>query len=610
MNLKCNLLFLLIASTLIAQTDSTKTKLQFSGNFESNTQWYTNDVNRKIQHDLEPLRSNNYINLNANYGKFSVGSQLEVYYKEALLNFNPQFKGSNFEAYNSKMNFEQFRKQFDQTILGLYFASYKSDKVEITAGHFYEQFGSGLVLRAWEDRSLGINNAFRGVRAKISPLKSTSFTALYARQRTGFEVTTDDILGLNTEINLGELLNFSFAKIALAHSYVSKNSKNDLKYSNFLTKNPFAEKLSNITEINSYRISIEKNSFYLNLEQVIKTKEPLFFANKINYELLKKGFASLVNFGYSQKGLGIDASLRRIENMQTLSERDLKVYSPELTSINFNDRILNFVPSLTKQHHSNLANIYVYQAQAKTALQFDEQIEKFGEIGGQIDIFYNFKKESLLGGKYGTKLSVNASSWFNLKASSFSYFDAAGKFKPTYETEMFKGNQKYFSDYNIEITKKFSKRISSVFSYINMEYNDQYIRGIFNENLIKSNILFAETTVTMQKSKSVTFGLEHMWASADRKNWVSGNLEYNHNENFSVFVMDMYNYGFDPKQKLISETDLFDIHFYNFGGAYRKGSTRIALNYGRQRGGLVCAGGVCRFVPPSTGLGLQLSTSF
>jgi hypothetical protein len=74
--------------------------------------------------------------------------------------------------------------------------------------------------------------------------------------------------------------------------------------------------------------------------------------------------------------------------------------------------------------------------------------------------------------------------------------------------------------------------------------------------------------------------------------------------------MDMYNYGFDHNTHTISEIDLFDIHFYNFGTAYKKGSTRIAINYGRQRGGLVCAGGVCRFVPPSTGLGLQITTSF
>jgi hypothetical protein len=63
----------------------------------------------------------------------------------------------------------------------------------------------------------------------------------------------------------------------------------------------------------------------------------------------------------------------------------------------------------------------------------------------------------------------------------------------------------------------------------------------------------------------------------------------------------MYNYGND-------DPDLRN-HYYNVGGAFRKNSP-IAVNYGRQRGGLVCVGGVCRFVPESSGISLSLNTTF
>ena len=109
-----------------------KNKLKLFGSFESNAQWYTNDVNRKIQHDTVPLRSNNYLALNANYGRFTVGTQIESSVNEALLNFNPLYRKTDF---------------------GTYFANYKSNKLEVTLGHFYEQFGSGLALRSWEDRA-------------------------------------------------------------------------------------------------------------------------------------------------------------------------------------------------------------------------------------------------------------------------------------------------------------------------------------------------------------------------------------------------------------------------------------------------------------------------
>ncbi len=123
------------------EADSTKTKLKISGSYEGNGQWYTNDKNRGIQHDSVPLRSNNYLNLNFNYGRFSAGTQIESYTNEALLNFNPKFTGTDFATY---------------------YANYKSKKLDVTLGHYYVQFGSGLALRTWEDRALGINNALRG----------------------------------------------------------------------------------------------------------------------------------------------------------------------------------------------------------------------------------------------------------------------------------------------------------------------------------------------------------------------------------------------------------------------------------------------------------------
>ena len=37
-------------------------------------------------------------------------------------------------------------------------------EAELTLGSFYEQFGSGFILRAYEERSLGIDNSLQGAR--------------------------------------------------------------------------------------------------------------------------------------------------------------------------------------------------------------------------------------------------------------------------------------------------------------------------------------------------------------------------------------------------------------------------------------------------------------
>jgi hypothetical protein len=572
--------FLFSALFSFAQNaDSTKTKVKVYGSFERNGQWYTNDKNRGIHQDTVPLRANNYFNVNFNYKKFTFGTQIESYMNEALLNFNPKYKGTNFATY---------------------YANYKTKKLDITLGHYYVQFGSGLALRTWEDRSLGINNALRGAKVVYSPIDEISFTALYGKARSGFDVANGDVFGLNTDVNVSQLLNLEAFDFKYGFSAVSRYEKLPVAVQNF----------SAFTNLFSNRFELAYKNYYVNTEYVFKSRDAIIKQNILDNNFAKEGSALLVNFGYSKKGIGFDANLRRVENMQLLAQRNLDNY-PTLssTSLNYNDKILNFVPSLTKQHHSNLANIYVYQAQFQVVMDESTQVNKFGEIGGEFDFFYDFKKGSALGGKYGTKINLNVSSWYNLKAK-FRYINNAGENIQNYQAELFKANEKYFSDYNIEITKKVSKNFKTAFTFINQYYNNKQIQGIFKEYVVNSHTIFSESTYQLSDTKSITFGLEHMWADNDRKNWAAGTVEYNHNEHWSIFAMDMYNYGFDHKTLTISETDLFDIHFYNFGTAYKKGSTRVALNYGRQRGGLVCAGGVCRFVPPSTGLGLQITTSF
>jgi hypothetical protein len=572
--------FVLFSFLAFAQKiDSTKTKLKVYGSYEGNGQWYTNDKNRSLKQDAIPLRSNNYFNINFNYKKITVGTQIESYTNDALLNFNPKYKGTDFATY---------------------YANYKSKKLDVTLGHYYVQFGSGMILRTWEDRALGINNALRGAKVVYSPIDEISITALYGRARSGFDVAKGDIFGFNTEVNVSQLLNIETFDFKYGFSSVSRYEKLPLAVQNF----------SAFTDLFSNRFELGYKNYYVNTEYVFKTRDAIIAQNILDTDFAKEGSALLINFGYSKKGIGFDANLRRVENMQLLAQRNLDNY-PALssTSLNFNDKILNFVPSLTKQHHSNLANIYVYQSQFQVVMDQSTEVNKFGEIGGQFDFFYDFKKGSTFGGKYGTKLNLNISAWYNLKAK-FRYTNNAGENIQNYQAELFNANEKYFSDYNIEITKKVSKNFKTAFTYINQYYNNKQIQGIFNEYVVNSHTVFSESTYQLSNTKSITFGLEHMWADNDRRNWAAGSIEYNHNEHWSIFAMDMYNYGFDHNTHTISEIDLFDIHFYNFGTAYKKGSTRIAINYGRQRGGLVCAGGVCRFVPPSTGLGLQITTSF
>ena len=137
---------------------------------------------------------------------------------------------------------------------------------------------------------------------------------------------------------------------------------------------------------------------------------------------------------------------------------------------------------------------------------------------------------------------------------------------------------------------------------MNIFYNaDKLLKGI-ESGRFDIHILTTESTCRWGKNKSTRLVLEHLKTSAKRKNWASTTLEQSFNSHFNIYATDLYNYGNTERDKRI--------HYYNVGASYSQGGSRLAVSYGRQRGGLICSGGVCRYVPDNTGLNIQLSTTF
>lgn len=581
------LLFLSIAIVGISQEensteDNQSTFKQFldnlSGSVEVNSQWYTNDKklgefsDPNFPLEDEPFRANSYIKLDYNFLKnFTVGIQAESFEPLPLLNYYTGYKGTD---------------------LAMYYANFKNDKLDITAGHFYEQFGSGLLLRAFEERQLGLNNALRGGKINYRPTDYLDFTALYGQPRIGFETSDSEIFGFDTNIDLANSLNIEgVSSFNFGFSYVGKNE-------DFIPQDASFDTTDFPEMVNSYsaRVDVDFGKFYTSAEYSIKGKDVTYTPASVGVPQIIEGKyfdgnALLVTLGYSKKGIGITGTLRRTENMGSFAERAFSVPANN----NFNMLNVNYVPALTKQQDYTLANIYLYQAQPFLYIQnFAGQA---GEIGGQFDLFYKINKGTPLGGKYGTKVSANFSYWSLLDAT----FDQNNS---TYDAEFLKFGSRLNRDFNIEVRKKMSKNWSGIFTYINTIIDKGVTLGgpLGVQGDIKSNILVGEATKKIGKGKSMRFELQHLWTKDDNKNWAGATLEYSASKSLSFYVNDSYNYGNDVKED--------QVHFYNIGGSYTKGASRVALNYGRQRGGLICVGGVCRFVPENTGLTINLSTSF
>ena len=541
------IVFILFTAIFTAQENT-----YVSGSFESNSQILQDDSGLNFNAPSDNFRSNNYFQLDFQNGKILYGVQFESYLPSALLGYSDVFS-NNSEIVQ-------------------YYLKYQNEKNEITIGSFYEQFGNGLIFRAWEDRQLGINNSIMGVNYKYYPTDNLEFSIIHGKQRFGFDYSNSVISGVNSDYNLNKLLKSNKLDISVGLGFVNRYQNLDAGFN----------EPKNVNVLGG-RFNMFYEKFYLNIEVAKKNSDVLANENIILSQRKYDGTALQLDVGYSRKGLGINTSLRRLENFN--------FYSDKIAEGNiYNQQIISFTPALTKQQDYLLTNIYVYNAQPRLVVNNLEK--RAGEIGVQNDIFYTFDKESLLG-KFKTKLALNFSYWGSL--------DSTFNEDQSYETSFTGSNNKYYSDFNLEIKNRWNRKTSSTITLLDLSIDKGVSQGgpVGVQGFINAKVGVVEINRIDQKNRNNRFVVQHLWTKEDRKDWLGVVYELGISNNINLFISDIWNYGNDN-----------DIHYYNLGGSFSKGATRVGFNYGRQRGGLICVGGVCRFVPESNGFNLNLSHSF
>jgi len=516
---------------------------EIHGNVQVDFQVYNNDSAIGAPKVPEKFRLNGFTNLIYTKGKFTAGIRYENY-QNALLGFDQRYNGSG---------------------IPFKFANYANDGWDITAGNYYEQFGSGLILRAYEERGLGYDNVFEGVRIKFSGIKGLTLKGLVGKQRIFFGLSDGIVRGFDGEISLNELIESRKEKkqnLFLGGSFVSKY-QSDQNNVYILPEN-----------VGSWegRARLVSGNFNFAAEYVYKINDP----SAVNKYIYKPGEALLLSAAYSQKGLGINLSVKRIDNMNFRSDRDATL----------NNLLINFLPALTRQHTYNLAaTIYPYATQPN------------GELGMQADVIYTIKKGSLLGGNYGTTVLFNFSNAYNIDV------------KPTgdemgYKSDYFTfNNEMYFQDVNIEINKKINKNWKVNLMYANFVFNGKVITGVTDKTeVVYANIGVIDVTYKINSRNAIRTEIQALTTKQDKGNWATFLAEYTFSPHWFYSVLLQYNYGNPDENKRL----LYPIG--NIG--YTKEAHRIAIGYGRQRAGIFCVGGVCRQVPASNGLSVSITSSF
>lgn len=521
-----------------------------TGSFETSDHYYLKDEKTGALVGDDRFGSNNYLKLDYYKGRFSAGIQMEGY-MPSTVGYPVELSGIN---------------------LSNVYAMWKDDAFSITAGTFYDQFGSGLLFRSWEDRALGLNNAIMGARFTYNYRDILAFKALWGLPRFGMGVFTNNAKQAktltNTETNvrgadlsfvLSSLVGWNDTYLALEGSVLNRYEPISIDLIDEGGKpNTFGW---------SARANFENKGFFAKAEWVGAGDK--YYSNPNpsdgNWYLKKKGNAQLVEFGYNGRGLGVTVTGRRLEWM------DSKIITGNTSTSN----MINYIPAMSTQYTYMLTTHHPYNAQTGNIIG---SFINSGEIGGQVDAFYNFRRGTAIGGKRGMKVHANFSTYYAIAQE--------GTCKP--------GNL-LFRDFSFDVERQWTREFKMVLLYSLQQYNDSY--GARAEYMTQ-NIFVADLLYKWTKTFSTRLELQYLQTRQDKKDWMAALLEVNFAPRWSIFASDMFNHGSTY------------VHYYNAGVSYAKSRTRIALGYGRYKAGYICSGGVCRQIPAYTGANLSVTTSF
>ncbi len=516
---------------------------EIHGNFQATAQYYVPDSTIGAPDVPEKMLMNGFANIIYTKGKFTAGIRYESYLN-ALQGFDARYQGNGI----------QYR-----------FATYKSDALEVTVGNFYQQFGNGLILRSYEERGLGFDNALDGIRLKYEVVKGLYLTGLTGKQRSFMTQGPGIVRGFDGELQINE----AFKKLAekkfrltLGGSFVSRYQKDE---------DPALVLPENVGA-SSGRFEFNYEDFRLNGEYAYKINDPN--SANLNGKIYKPGDAQVIMASYAKKGIAFSASAIRADNMNFRSDRDASL----------NNLLLNYTPAFNKNHTYSLLTFYPYASQPNGEFQFS------GEVNAKL-----IKKP-----KWKMDITVNYSGSNNLDTTKLSA--ATDSTLQGYTVNSYgPGKEVFFRDFYVELNQKFGKKFKASLMYSHQIYNKSVIQKA-GFPTIHSDIVVADLTYRLKGEGTVRLEMQNLSTNDDHQDWAQVMIEYTVNSHWFVAALDQYNYG----NEHISER----YHYPSATVGYNKNANRITLSYGKQRAGIFCVGGICRLVPASNGITLTVTSSF
>lgn len=537
--------------------DSWWSKVRATGSIQTQFLFAQNDPKIGTELPDGKVLNNTYFDLTINAPYISVGGRFE-FMKWPLPGYENEFKGWG---------------------VPYIWATGRYKWAQLTVGDYYEQFGSGLILRTYQERTLGVDNALRGARLKLNPAPGLFLTALAGQQRYYWERNKSWIWGGDAEWSLNESFPSSFSDnvgLTIGASYVGKheNGKDqlvltpDMQHQLHFPQN---------TAAFDGRVKLRLHDFDILAEFATKDNDP----NSVNGYTYRRGHAELLSLSYAAKGLSAYIQAKRSDNMSFRSDRTI-----DASSIS---SFINHLPAFTMTQTYALAAMYPYATQPD------------GEWAFQAEVGYNFKRNTPLGGKYGTNVRLSAS-----YISSLDHFVRDGEDynhpypgSNNFGSAFWKIGSLNYADLNFELKKKVSKSVSLTIFYLFQKYNQEVVEGHgVNGAMVTANTFIVEGQWKMSKKTQLRWEVQYLTTKQDKGDWIAGLVELSLAPHWMFTVSDTYNLG------------TTHLNYYEGLITYNYRANRFSFGYGRTRAGFNCSGGVCRLVPATKGFNLSYSYNF
>ncbi|MBL7807474.1 MAG: hypothetical protein JNN28_06665 [Saprospiraceae bacterium] len=554
-HLTFTLSFLTVVFSAMAQNNSHITgSLQANGNFffAADSVLGTAGI---PQYDHQKFGAETWLSLNYSHNGLDAGVRFDMFNNSNLLNPNASYSDVG---------------------LGRWFIRKQIDKFDIAGGYLYDQIGSGIIYRSYEERTLMIDNALLGAQVGYRINDNWKIRAFSGRQKQQFSRYGTILRGGAIEgfIKPDSTKNFTLAPGAgiVGRTYTDETI-DDAK---FEVAGYFRDEQIEL-QYNTYAATIfntlTAGDFTWYVEAAGKTKDVIYDPNAPRSILIgteidtvagklvnRKGYTVYTSMSYSKKGLGITLEAKRTKDFAFRQNPNaLGIQGP-----------INFLPPMAKQ------NTY------RLTARFAPATQELGEQAFQLDVRYKLNK----------KLSVG------LNVSDIQFLDGTELYREITPEFTYKQKRKWQLIGGLQILKY------NIFVY---QGKDKYVDALTP---------YGEFLYKFSPRRSIRIEAQYLHTEDEFGSWVNGLVEVGLAPHWIFYASDMYKLkhgSLDPSlspEKAKDKVKYDGTHFPSLGVVYSRKSNRVSLAYVKQVEGINCAGGICRLEPAFHGVRLTLNSSF